>query len=46
MCDRLSSASANGTAVKLDYKYNTRQETDGERAIGAIQKVEGEAGYV
>ena len=27
--------------AELDYKYNTRDETDGERTIGAIQKVRG-----
>ncbi len=27
--------------AELDYKYNTREETDGERTVRAIQKVEG-----
>ncbi len=27
--------------AELDYKYNTRNETDGERTVGAIQQVEG-----
>ncbi|MDE0398916.1 MAG: IS1595 family transposase [Candidatus Poribacteria bacterium] len=27
--------------AELDYKYNTRKETDGERTVGAIQQVEG-----
>ena len=27
--------------AELDYKYNTREETDGKRTVGAIRKVEG-----
>ena len=28
--------------AELDYKYNTRKVSDGERTVGAIQKIEGE----
>ena len=27
--------------AELDYKYNTRKDTDGGRTIGGIQKIEG-----